>query len=103
MPESICIKRPFSNVPFGFKLQGGYEFSIPLSILEVTPNSVADLAGLRPGDAITKVNNTDVSWMEHNRAKQEIVSAGDMFWLTIERFRYWLYFRNKKNKNYKTT
>jgi len=85
MPEVVFIKRPMPNIPFGFKLQGGYDFSIPLSILEITPNSIADQAGLRPGDAITKINNTETSWMEHARAKQEIVNAGDMFWITIER------------------
>jgi C-terminal processing protease CtpA/Prc len=86
MPEVVLIKRQFNNMPFGFKLQGGIEFSVPLSILEVTPNSIADKAGLRPGDAITKINNTETAWMEHNRAKQEIVNCGDMYWLTIERY-----------------
>lgn len=85
MPEQILIKRANSSVPFGFKLQGGQDFSVPLSILEITPNSVADVCGLRRGDSILKVNNNETSWMDHNRGKQEIMNAGDQFWLTVER------------------
>ena len=85
MPEVILLKRHTANVPLGFKIQGGQDFSIPLSLLEVTPNSLADQVGLRPGDAILKIGNMDTTWMEHNRAKQEIMNAGNEFWLTIER------------------
>jgi membrane-associated protease RseP (regulator of RpoE activity) len=52
---------------------------------EVTPNSIAELVGLRPGDAILKINNVETSWMDHNRGKQEIVNAGDEFYLEVQR------------------
>lgn len=52
---------------------------------EVTPNSIAEQVGLRPGDAILKINNMETSWMDHNRGKQEIVCAGDDFWLEVQR------------------
>jgi hypothetical protein len=35
MSEVILMKRDRSDSPFGFKLQGGADFSIPLSILQV--------------------------------------------------------------------
>lgn len=85
MPDLVLIKRHNQNVPFGFKLQGGQDFSVPLSILEITPGTIADQVGLRPGDAILKINNIDTNWMEHNRAKQEIMNAGNEFWLLVER------------------
>lgn len=85
MPDLVLVKRANPSVPFGFKLQGGQDFSMPLSILEITPNSLADQIGLRPGDAITKIGNVETNWMEHNRAKQEIMNAGNEFWLTVER------------------
>lgn len=115
MPEIIHVKRDSTDVPFGFKIQGilflfgfisclvwfdkitltktkhvykkkgGSDFSVPLSILSIVPNSVADRCGLRPGDAITKINDVDVSWMDHGRAKTEIIRAGSEFYLTVER------------------
>lgn len=85
MTETVIITRPSTEVPFGFKLQGGADFSTPLSILSVAPGSVADLAGLRAGDAIVKINDMDTSWMEHSRAKTEIVRCGNDFRLTIRR------------------
>ena len=110
MPEVIFIKRETTDQPFGFKLQGifyhflkhalilikyssmkknktkgGADFSIPLSILQITPHSIADLAGLRPGDAITHINGVETNWMEHSRAKTELIRCGNDFKLTIER------------------
>lgn len=69
-------------------LKGGSDFSVPLSILSIVPNSVADRCGLRPGDAILKINDAEVSWMDHGRAKTEIIRAGNEFYLTVERFEY---------------
>jgi hypothetical protein len=47
MPQVINLKRNSSNIPFGFKLQGGADFSIPLSVLQVTACSIADQCGLK--------------------------------------------------------
>lgn len=84
MPDIVLIKRR-SAEPFGFKLQGGQDFSIPLSILDITPHTIAHQVGLRPGDAIIKINNVETNWMDHNRAKQEIMNAGNEFYLTVVR------------------
>ena len=92
MTEVIYIKRDNTEIPFGFKLQGGADFSTPLSILQVSilsslkrlqlsinlhfqvsDNSIAQRAGLRSGDAIVKINETETQWMDHARAKQEII------------------------------
>jgi len=64
---------------------GGSDFSIPLSILQITPNSVADRAGLRPGDGIIKINDVDTSHMEHGAAKMEIIRSGNDIKLTVIR------------------
>jgi S1-C subfamily serine protease len=85
MPEKIIIKRDYTETPFGFKLQGGADFSVPLSILQITPNSIADQAGLRPGDVILKLNDIDISSLEHSKAKMEIIRCGNEFSLTVER------------------
>ena len=36
MTELIFIRRAKTDIPFGFKLQGGSDFSIPLSVLQVS-------------------------------------------------------------------
>lgn len=83
--EEILVKRDATDIPFGFKLQGGADFSTPLSILQVTPNSIAERCGLREGDAIIKINQAETSWMEHARAKQELIRSGNEFILTVQR------------------
>lgn len=85
MPELIHVKRDSTDVPFGFKIQGGSDFSVPLSILSVVSNSVAERCGLRVGDAILKINDVETSWMSHSQAKQEIIRAGNDFVLLVER------------------
>ena len=56
-----------------------------MSVLNITPKSISDLAGLRPGDAILKINDVQTSWMEHNRAKTEMIQSGNEIKLTIKR------------------
>jgi len=65
--------------------KGGSDFAVPLSILNIIPNSISDLAGLKPGDAIVKINDVETSWMEHSRAKQELIRSGNEIKLTIKR------------------
>lgn len=83
--EDIYVERSATDVPFGFKLAGGADFSSPLHILSINQASIADRAGLRPGDVIVKINGVDTDWMEHARAKQELIRAGNSFKLTVIR------------------
>jgi hypothetical protein len=53
--------------------------------LKITENSIASVAGLRVGDAILKINDIELGLMEHSRAKQEIIRAGNEFYLTVQR------------------
>lgn len=85
MPQVICLKRSNANIPYGFKMQGGADFSIPLSVLQVTACSVADQAGLKAGDALLKINDQETFWMDHQKAKAELQSQGNEINLTIER------------------
>lgn len=85
MSEVIFLERENNEIPYGFKIQGGTDFSVPLSILQVTPNSIADKAGLKSGDAIVKINDHDTCWMEHSKAKMELIRSGNDIRLTVER------------------
>lgn len=54
--------------------------------LQVNGGSVADQAGLMPGDALVKVNNTDVFNLRHKEAQDVIMAAGNSFELSVSRF-----------------
>uniref|UniRef100_A0A8D8CY01 PDZ and LIM domain protein Zasp n=1 Tax=Culex pipiens TaxID=7175 RepID=A0A8D8CY01_CULPI len=75
--------------PWGFRLQGGKDFSAPLVLQRVNGGSVADQAGLMPGDALVKVNSTDVFSLRHKEAQDVIVAAGNSFELTVSRGTAW--------------
>uniref|UniRef100_A0A182Y810 PDZ domain-containing protein n=1 Tax=Anopheles stephensi TaxID=30069 RepID=A0A182Y810_ANOST len=51
----------------------------------VNGGSVADQAGLMAGDALIKVNGTEVFNMRHKEAQDVIVAAGNSFELTVSR------------------
>lgn len=63
---------------------------IPLD-LQVNGGSVADQAGLMPGDALVKVNSTDVFSLRHKEAQDVIVAAGNSFELTVSRWEFFFY------------
>lgn len=47
--------------------------------------SLAEKAGLQVGDALLKVNNTDVSSLKHKDAQDVIVRSGNTFEFMIQR------------------
>ncbi len=60
--------------------------------MKITENSIASVAGLRVGDAILKINDIELGLMEHSRAKQEIIRAGNEFYLTVQRWTIFIYY-----------
>jgi Periplasmic protease len=54
-------------------------------MLQVNGGSLAEKAGLQVGDALIKVNNTDVSGLKHKDAQDVIVRSGNSFEFTIQR------------------
>ncbi|ESO87182.1 hypothetical protein LOTGIDRAFT_183623 [Lottia gigantea] len=82
---SVHLMRPESGTSWGFRLQGGVDFSTPLSIQVVQPNSVAERSGLKAGDAILRINNTNADSLAHEDAKMEIVRSGNDIQLLIQR------------------
>lgn len=82
---SFCLQRPHSGIPWGFRLQGGADFTTPLSIQLVNPGSIAEQYGLKPGDQVVRINNCNADLMEHEAAKMEIVRSGDQVEFLIQR------------------
>ncbi|KAK7111580.1 PDZ and LIM domain protein 3-like isoform X4 [Littorina saxatilis] len=72
----VQLRRPNTATPWGFRLQGGVDFSTPLSVQVVQPNSVSEQCGLKSGDAILSINGVNTDQLSHEQAKQEIVRAG---------------------------
>ncbi|KAI5731997.1 hypothetical protein M8J77_019575 [Diaphorina citri] len=86
MAQLITIKLSrYDSTPWGFRLQGGKDFGTPLVIQKVNGGSLAEKAGLQVGDALIKVNNTDVSGLKHKDAQDVIVRSGNSFEFTIQR------------------
>ncbi|XP_063379300.1 PDZ and LIM domain protein Zasp isoform X4 [Cydia fagiglandana] len=71
--------------PLGFRLQGGKDFGTPLVVQKVNSGSPAERAGLQAGDALIKVNNTDVYTLRHQEAQDAIRAAGVALELVVQR------------------
>lgn len=72
----LQLRRPNTGSPWGFRLQGGVDFSTPLSVQVVQPGSISEQCGLKSGDAILSINGVNTDQLTHEHAKQEIVRAG---------------------------
>ncbi|BFZ02947.1 hypothetical protein BsWGS_05986 [Bradybaena similaris] len=81
----IRLVRPDSSASWGFRLQGGIDFSTPLSIQSINPGSVSERCGLKPGDAILSINNATSDAMTHDEAKAEIMRSGNEIVMLVER------------------
>ncbi|XP_033222499.1 PDZ and LIM domain protein Zasp isoform X2 [Belonocnema kinseyi] len=86
MAQLISVKLSrFEGSPWGFRLQGGKDFGTPLIVQKVNGGSPAEAAGLKAGDAVIRVNNTDMFNLRHKDAQDVIVRAGNSFEVTVQR------------------
>ncbi|KAI9558921.1 hypothetical protein GHT06_015710 [Daphnia sinensis] len=89
MAEMLSIKMSkFDNQPWGFRLQGGIDFCAPLTVQKVNGGSLAEKAGLRVGDALIRVNTTDIFQLRHKEAQDAVARAGNNFELVAVRTGY---------------
>lgn len=86
MAQLISVKLSrFDGSPWGFRLQGGKDFGTPLIVQKVNSGSPAEAAGLKAGDAVIRVNTTDMYNLRHKDAQDVIVKAGNNFEITVQR------------------
>uniref|UniRef100_A0A8C2TCK0 PDZ and LIM domain protein 7 n=1 Tax=Coturnix japonica TaxID=93934 RepID=A0A8C2TCK0_COTJA len=71
--------------PWGFRLQGGKDFSMPLSISRLTPGGKAAQAGVGVGDWVLYIDGESTSTMTHIEAQNRIRACGDRLCLTLSR------------------
>uniref|UniRef100_A0A8C0YS27 LIM domain binding 3b n=1 Tax=Cyprinus carpio carpio TaxID=630221 RepID=A0A8C0YS27_CYPCA len=73
--------------PWGFRLQGGKDFNMPLTISRITPGSKAASGNLSQGDIITAIDGVSTEGMTHLEAQNKIKAAITKLSLTMQRSR----------------
>ncbi|XP_015370062.1 PREDICTED: membrane-associated guanylate kinase, WW and PDZ domain-containing protein 3-like [Diuraphis noxia] len=84
MCEEIELRR-YDDTPWGFRLTGGHDFGIPLTVVRVTGGSLAEEAGMNVGDMIIEINGDNTAQITHSEAQQCILEAGNSITLSILR------------------
>ncbi|KAM4592016.1 LIM domain-binding protein 3-like isoform 2-T3 [Odontesthes bonariensis] len=69
--------------PWGFRLQGGKDFNMPLTISRITPGSKAAQGNLIQGDVIVAIDGVSTEGMTHLEAQNKIKMANHSLALTM--------------------
>ncbi|XP_052354444.1 LIM domain-binding protein 3-like isoform X6 [Oncorhynchus keta] len=73
------------SAPWGFRLQGGKDFNMPLTISRITPGSKAQQGNLIQGDIIVAIDGVSTEGMTHLEAQNKIKSASFNLALTMQK------------------
>uniref|UniRef100_A0A3Q3Q7K2 PDZ domain-containing protein n=1 Tax=Monopterus albus TaxID=43700 RepID=A0A3Q3Q7K2_MONAL len=73
--------------PWGFRLQGGKDFNMPLTISRITPGSKAASSNLAMGDIISAIDGVHTEGMTHLEAQNKIKAATTRLTLTMHKSR----------------
>ncbi|XP_029383689.1 LIM domain-binding protein 3b isoform X2 [Echeneis naucrates] len=73
--------------PWGFRLQGGKDFNMPLTISRITPGSKASGGSLTQGDIISAIDGVNTDGMTHLEAQNKIKSATTKLSLSMQKSR----------------
>lgn len=73
--------------PWGFRLQGGKDFNMPLTISRITPGSKAVGGSLSQGDIISAIDGVSTDGMTHMEAQNKIKSGSTKLSLTMQKSR----------------
>ncbi|XP_060751932.1 LIM domain-binding protein 3b isoform X2 [Tachysurus vachellii] len=71
--------------PWGFRLQGGKDFNMPLTISRITPGSKAATGNLAQGDIITAIDGVSTEGMSHLEAQNKIKLATTKLTLSMQK------------------
>ncbi|XP_025898882.1 LIM domain-binding protein 3 isoform X1 [Nothoprocta perdicaria] len=71
--------------PWGFRLQGGKDFNMPLTISRITPGSKAAQSQMNQGDHVVAIDGVNTDSMTHLEAQNKIKSASYNLSLTLEK------------------
>uniref|UniRef100_A0A3Q2XG76 PDZ and LIM domain protein 7 n=1 Tax=Hippocampus comes TaxID=109280 RepID=A0A3Q2XG76_HIPCM len=79
---SVALSGP---APWGFRLQGGKDFSMPLTVSRLTPGGKAAQAGVGVGDWVVSIDDLNAEDLTHVEAQNKIRAASDSLTLTLNR------------------
>ncbi|KAM8773903.1 LIM domain-binding protein 3 isoform 9-T9 [Rhynchonycteris naso] len=82
MSYSVTLTGPG---PWGFRLQGGKDFNMPLTISRITPGSKAAQSQLSQGDLVVAIDGVNTDTMTHLEAQNKIKSATYNLSLTLQK------------------
>ncbi|XP_032088133.1 LIM domain-binding protein 3 [Thamnophis elegans] len=71
--------------PWGFRLQGGKDFNMPLTISRITPGSKAAQSQMTQGDMVVAIDGVNTDGMTHLEAQNLIKSANYNLNLTLQK------------------
>ncbi|TEA41491.1 hypothetical protein DBR06_SOUSAS27010040, partial [Sousa chinensis] len=72
--------------PWGFRLQGGKDFNVPLSISRLTPGGKAAQAGVAVGDWVLSIDGENAGGLTHIEAQNKIRACGERLSLGLSRY-----------------
>ncbi|XP_072257115.1 PDZ and LIM domain protein 7 isoform X2 [Pyxicephalus adspersus] len=72
--------------PWGFRLQGGKDFNMPLSISRLTPGGKAEVASVNVGDWLLQIDGESTTNMTHIEAQNKIRACSNKLSLVLSRF-----------------
>ncbi|KAK1343230.1 hypothetical protein QTO34_016008 [Cnephaeus nilssonii] len=73
--------------PWGFRLQGGKDFNVPLSISRLTPGGKAAQAGVAVGDWVLSIDGENAGGLTHIEAQNKIRACGEHLSLGLSRYK----------------
>ncbi|XP_060097059.1 LIM domain-binding protein 3 isoform X9 [Heteronotia binoei] len=82
MSYSVTLNGPG---PWGFRLQGGKDFNMPLTISRITPGSKAAQSQMNQGDMVVAIDGSSTDGMTHLEAQNKIKSASYNLALTLQK------------------
>ncbi|XP_062989191.1 LIM domain-binding protein 3 isoform X2 [Elgaria multicarinata webbii] len=82
MSYSVTLNGPG---PWGFRLQGGKDFNMPLTISRITPGSKAAQSQMNQGDMVVAIDGANTDSMTHLEAQNKIKSASYNLSLTLQK------------------
>nr|XP_021331755.1 PDZ and LIM domain protein 5 isoform X7 [Danio rerio] len=79
---SVVLQGP---APWGFRLQGGKDFNMPLSISRLTDAGKAAKAGVAVGDLVLSIDGISTDGMNHLEAQNKIKASSDKLNLSLQK------------------
>ncbi|XP_039630438.1 PDZ and LIM domain protein 7 isoform X5 [Polypterus senegalus] len=79
---SVTLEGP---APWGFRLQGGKDFNMPLTVSRLTPGGKAAQQNVGVGDWVVSIDGVNAEGLTHVEAQNKIKACTDSLSLTLSR------------------